>query len=146
MCLLSSYYTAFKWFWHILSLPWMCRGKASNSIKKQSYQSLQLILFIAFLYCLWCASQIYWISPRRPAVGEEADLGVLIFLATFFFLPHGLCIMSMFPKDLNTDQIPLWQCLHFQRYFHALPMQCDYNSSLSHRCCLDFQVVACIMV
>ncbi|KAJ1439041.1 hypothetical protein SESBI_02819 [Sesbania bispinosa] len=50
---------------------------------------------------------IYWINPRRPAVGEEADLGVLVFLATYFFLPYGLCIMSMYPKDLDTNQIPL---------------------------------------
>lgn len=66
-----------------------------------------LMLTIASLYCLWCAIQIYWINPRRPAVGEEADLGVLVFLATYFFLPYSLCIMSMYPKDLDSNQIPL---------------------------------------
>ncbi|KAI9074515.1 hypothetical protein K1719_043514 [Acacia pycnantha] len=67
-----------------------CRENSSNSFVKKSHQSLLLILFIACLYCLWCAIQIYMINPRRPAVGEEADLGVVVFLATFFFLPHEL--------------------------------------------------------
>ncbi|KAF7838347.1 uncharacterized protein G2W53_006829 [Senna tora] len=78
-----------------------------NYVKKKSHRSLLLVLFIATLYCLWCASQIYLINPRRPAVGEEADLGVILFLAVYLFLPHGLCIMSMHPKDLHTDQLPL---------------------------------------
>ncbi|KAL1371632.1 hypothetical protein HN51_001868 [Arachis hypogaea] len=83
------------------------RANATNSIKNKSYQSMLLILSVASLYCLWCAIQIYWISPRRPAVGEEADLGVLVFLAVYFFLPYGLCIMSMHPKELDSNQIPL---------------------------------------
>lgn len=86
------------------------RIKSLKSIIKQSYQSLQLLFIIASLYCLWCASQIYLVDPPRPAVGEEADLGVVIFLATYFFLPHSLCIMSMHPTDhhhLETQQLPL---------------------------------------
>ncbi|TYI65925.1 hypothetical protein E1A91_D09G190500v1 [Gossypium mustelinum] len=78
-----------------------------KSTRKQSYQSMKLIMIIASLYSFWCASQIYWANPRRPAVGEEADLGVLVFLATYFLLPHGLCILSMNSKDLHTDHIPL---------------------------------------
>ncbi|XP_047327213.1 uncharacterized protein LOC124930886 [Impatiens glandulifera] len=62
---------------------------------KQSNESFRLIGIVASLYCLWCASQIYLAKPRRPAVGEEADLGVIVFLAIYFFLPHGLCIASM---------------------------------------------------
>ncbi|KAG9138043.1 hypothetical protein Leryth_001300 [Lithospermum erythrorhizon] len=85
------------------------RVKSTKSLKEQSRQSLTLILIIASLYCLWCASQIYFVTPRRAAVGEEADFGVLVFLATFFFLPHWLCIMSMNPRDIysTTDQLPL---------------------------------------
>ncbi|KAJ7945891.1 1-deoxy-D-xylulose-5-phosphate synthase [Quillaja saponaria] len=82
------------------------RVKSLKSTRKQSCLTLQLILIIASLYCLWCANQIYWISPRRAPVGEEADLGVLIFLAIYFFLPHGLCILSMYPKDVEMVQIP----------------------------------------
>ncbi|TYH54820.1 hypothetical protein ES332_D09G197300v1 [Gossypium tomentosum] len=78
-----------------------------KSTRKQSYQSMKLIMIIASLYSFWCASQIYWANPRRPAVGEEADLGVLVFLATYFLLPHGLCILSMNSEDLHTDHIPL---------------------------------------
>ncbi|XP_075660374.1 uncharacterized protein LOC142630274 isoform X2 [Castanea sativa] len=83
------------------------RVKSGSSTRNQSYQSMKLILIIASLYCLWCASQIYWANPRRSAVGEEADLGVLVFLATYFFLPHCLCILSIYAKDLNSEQIPL---------------------------------------
>ncbi|XP_017973858.1 PREDICTED: uncharacterized protein LOC18603872 isoform X2 [Theobroma cacao] len=83
------------------------RTRLTKSTRKQSYQSMKLILIIASLYCLWCASQVYWVNPRRPAVGEEADLGVLVFLATYFFLPHCLCILSMDSEDIHTEQLPL---------------------------------------
>ncbi|KAJ4712301.1 1-deoxy-D-xylulose-5-phosphate synthase [Melia azedarach] len=83
------------------------RVKPIKSSRNQSYQSAKLILIVASLYCLWCASQIYWVNPRRAAVGEEADLGILVFMATYFFLPHCLCIMSMNPKDHDVEQLPL---------------------------------------
>lgn len=84
------------------------RLKPSKSINKQTSQSVKLIAIIATLYCLWCASQIYWVNPRRAAVGEEADLGVLVFLAVYFFLPHTFCIMSMNPKDhFDMEQLPI---------------------------------------
>ncbi|RWR77078.1 hypothetical protein CKAN_00555100 [Cinnamomum micranthum f. kanehirae] len=79
------------------------RVKAGKSISTQTSQSIKLVLVIISLYCLWCTSQIYWRNPPQPAVGEEADLGVLVFLSIYFFLPHSLCIMSMNPKEcLNT--------------------------------------------
>ncbi|KAI5683477.1 hypothetical protein M9H77_04705 [Catharanthus roseus] len=83
------------------------RVKSSNSLRDKSHKSARLLLAIASLYCLWCASQIYLVSPRRAAVGEEADLGVLVFLATYFFLPHGLCIMSMNPILESVQHLPL---------------------------------------
>ncbi|KAB5531998.1 hypothetical protein DKX38_018668 [Salix brachista] len=83
------------------------RVKPLKSTRIQSYKSLKLVLIIASLYCVWCGSQIYMVNPRRPAVGEEADLGVLVFLATYFFLPHWFCIMSMNPKDHNLEQLPV---------------------------------------
>ncbi|KAK9279000.1 hypothetical protein L1049_028582 [Liquidambar formosana] len=83
------------------------RVKSLKSIRNQSNQSIKLVLIIASLYCLWCASQIYWVDPPRPAVGEEADLGVLVFLATYFFLPHSLCVMSMNLKDhIALEELP----------------------------------------
>ncbi|XP_024970846.1 uncharacterized protein LOC112509881 [Cynara cardunculus var. scolymus] len=75
------------------------RIKPVKSIRKQSINSAMLLLVIASLYCLWCTSQIYLVNPRRPAVGEEADLGVIVFLAVYFFFPHSLCIMSMNPPE-----------------------------------------------
>lgn len=83
------------------------RVKPSKSIKTQYKQSLKLIIIIAVLYGLWCASQIYLVKPRRPAVGEEADLGVLVFLFVYFFLPHYLCIASMSSKDYTAEPLPL---------------------------------------
>ncbi|KAJ6358902.1 hypothetical protein OIU76_000598 [Salix suchowensis] len=83
------------------------RVRPLKSSRIQSYKSLKLVLIIASLYCVWCGSQIYMVNPRRPAVGEEADLGVLVFLATYFFLPHWFCIMSMNPKDHNLEQLPV---------------------------------------
>lgn len=71
------------------------RIKAEKSIRKQLINSGKLLIAIASVYCLWCASQIYMVNLPRPAVGEEADLGVILFLAVYFFLPHSLCIMSM---------------------------------------------------
>ncbi|XWS50993.1 hypothetical protein CRYUN_Cryun12cG0138500 [Craigia yunnanensis] len=91
----------------IVGFIYINRVRLTKSTRKQSYQSMKLILIIASLYCVWCASQIYWVNPRRPAVGEEADLGVLVFLATYFLLPHGLCILSLNSEDLHADQLPL---------------------------------------
>ncbi|KAJ0965453.1 hypothetical protein J5N97_026591 [Dioscorea zingiberensis] len=85
------------------------RVKHGSSIITKSGQSMRLILVIGSLYCLWCTSQIYWRDPPQPAIGEEADLGVLIFLAVYFFLPHGLCIFSINQKyhPDASDQLPL---------------------------------------
>ncbi|XP_078166144.1 uncharacterized protein LOC144560769 [Carex rostrata] len=80
-----------------------------KSLNSKSNQSLLLISGVATLYCMWCAFQIYLRDPPRPAIGEEADLGVIIFLTIYFFLPHGLCILSMNQKELvqASNQLPL---------------------------------------
>lgn len=85
-----------------------CRVQSLKSVRRQYHKSLRLIMMVAILYCLWCASQIYLVSPRRPAVGEEADLGVLVFLCIFFFFPHWLCILSMnAAREVVEEQLPL---------------------------------------
>lgn len=80
-----------------------------KSLSSKSNQSLLLISVVATLYCMWCAFQIYLRDPPRPAIGEEADLGVIIFLTIYFFLPHGFCILSMNQKELvqASNQLPL---------------------------------------
>lgn len=85
------------------------RVKHGKSATEKSNQSFFLILVIATLYCMWCASQIYLRKPPQPAIGEEADLGVIIFLAIYLFLPHGLCVLSMNQKDYTEalDELPL---------------------------------------
>lgn len=86
------------------------RVKHAKSVTETSNQSFFLILVIATLYCMWCASQIYLRNPPQPAIGEEADLGVIIFLAIYLFLPHGLCVLSMNQKDFTQalDDLPLY--------------------------------------
>ncbi|XP_010678737.3 uncharacterized protein LOC104894248 [Beta vulgaris subsp. vulgaris] len=91
----------------IVGFIYIHRIRPSKSVQAQYNQSIKLILVIAAMYCLWCASQIYLIQPRRPAVGEEADLGVLVFLFIYFFLPHSLCIVSMNPKDYHDAEVRL---------------------------------------
>ena len=89
--------------------PWFDRVKHGKSAAEKSNQSFFLILVIATLYCMWCASQIYLRQPPQPAIGEEADLGVIIFLAIYLFLPHGLCVLSMNQKDYTgaLNELPL---------------------------------------
>jgi len=89
--------------------PWFDRVKHGKSAAEKSNQSFFLILVIATLYCMWCASQIYLRQPPQPAIGEEADLGVIIFLAIYLFLPHGLCVLSMNQKDYTDalNELPL---------------------------------------
>ncbi|KAL9264651.1 hypothetical protein AKJ16_DCAP06362 [Drosera capensis] len=101
----------------IFGFIYINRVKSSKNIKLQYIQSMKLILAIATLYCFWCASQIYFVKPRRPAVGEEADLGVLVFLFLYFFVPHYLCIASMNSRDYHdsSEQLPL------QRTFPVQP-------------------------
>lgn len=87
-----------------------CFGRVNRrSAAEKSNQSFFLILMIATLYCMWCASQIYLRQPPQPAIGEEADLGVIIFLAIYLFLPHGLCFLSMNQKDYTDalNELPL---------------------------------------
>ncbi|KAL9275538.1 hypothetical protein AKJ16_DCAP09343 [Drosera capensis] len=101
----------------IFGFIYINRVKSSTNIKLQYTQSMKLILTIATLYCFWCASQIYFVKPRRPAVGEEADLGVLLFLFLYFFVAHYLCIASMNLQDYHdsSEQLPL------QRTFPVQP-------------------------
>ncbi|KAL5974490.1 hypothetical protein ACLOJK_031155 [Asimina triloba] len=47
----------------------------AKHVTTRTRRSMFLIMAVASLYCLWCASQIYWRRPPRAAVGEEADLG-----------------------------------------------------------------------
>ncbi|KAK1309763.1 hypothetical protein QJS10_CPA08g01681 [Acorus calamus] len=87
---------------------YLYRLKLWTSVETKVKESIKLVLAVAILYCLWCASQLYWRNPPRPPVGEEADLGVIVFLAIYFFLPHTFCIMSLNPKEyLNTTHLPL---------------------------------------
>lgn len=58
-----------------------------------------LLLTTSGLYMLWCYYRMYLVTPRVPAVGEEADLGVLYFVWVYILLPLGLCSLSMNRKE-----------------------------------------------
>ena len=53
-----------------------------------------LLLAVTVLYCTYLYAKVYWIVPRGPAVGEEADLGVIVFLAAYVFAPLLLCLYA----------------------------------------------------
>lgn len=82
------------------------RVKATRCTTKDVVKSVKLMLVVGIAYCLWCWSQIYLVTPRRAPVGEEADLGVLVFLGVFFFLPHWFCIISMNPLKDDFAHLP----------------------------------------
>lgn len=65
----------------------------------QTRTSALFLLAVVSLYCLWCIQRTYWSTPRLPALGEEADLGVLVYLGLFFFLPHYLCLAATHPRE-----------------------------------------------
>ncbi|XP_048557863.1 uncharacterized protein LOC125538642 isoform X4 [Triticum urartu] len=46
------------------------RVNHGKSVTEKSNQSFFLILVIATLYCMWCASQIYLRNPPQPAIGN----------------------------------------------------------------------------
>lgn len=87
----------------LLGFIYINRVRPVTITSNQSLQSIKLVLVIASLYCLWCARQIYWVDPRRPAVGEEADLGVIFFMSIYFFLPHCFLILSKNPEVLHLE-------------------------------------------
>ncbi len=65
---------------------------------KRLVQSSALVIVIAALYVTYLAIRLA-IWPELPAVGEEADLGIVIFTAVFLFLPMVLCTAAMHPPD-----------------------------------------------
>jgi len=61
---------------------------------KRLLRTVQLLVCVCFAYCLYLYVRVYLVKPRQPAVGEEADLGVLVFTGVFVFLPLLLCLWS----------------------------------------------------
>ena len=64
-------------------------------------QSTILVISVTALYVIYLSIRLA-IWPEIPAIGEEADLGVVIFAAGFIFLPMGLCVTSMHPLDSDS--------------------------------------------
>eukprot|EP00850_Spirogloea_muscicola_P020247 SM000211S06617 [mRNA] locus=s211:25842:27497:+ [translate_table: standard] len=82
------------------------RPQAGKSFSRANgARTAVLLLVIGSLHCLWCSFQLYVRKPRRAALGEEADLGVITFLAVFFFLPYILCLASL--HSPAPDKLPV---------------------------------------
>ncbi|XP_039044624.1 uncharacterized protein LOC120184146 [Hibiscus syriacus] len=93
-----------KMYTWIMSTGWWINRAPINPDAVIIVGFLCVCLVGGFIYI---NSQIYWMNPRRPPVGEEADLGVLVFMAIYFLLPHWLCILSMDPIPLRTQRFPV---------------------------------------
>uniref|UniRef100_A0A0E0KRL8 Uncharacterized protein n=1 Tax=Oryza punctata TaxID=4537 RepID=A0A0E0KRL8_ORYPU len=57
----------------VLGFVYINRVKHEKSSTQKSNQSFFLIVVIAILYCMWCASQIYLRNPPQPAIAGMAE-------------------------------------------------------------------------
>uniref|UniRef100_A0A0E0PA93 Uncharacterized protein n=1 Tax=Oryza rufipogon TaxID=4529 RepID=A0A0E0PA93_ORYRU len=65
----------------VLGFVYINRVKHEKSATQKSNQSFFLIVVIAILYCMWCATQIYLRNPPQPAIGYyEWDSMMLMLL------------------------------------------------------------------
>ncbi len=75
------------------------------SPSKRLVQSTILVIVIAAFYAAYLAIRLA-IWPDIPAVGEEADLGIVIFTSGFIFLPMVLCVAAMYPPGRTSAVKP----------------------------------------
>jgi hypothetical protein len=87
---LSTIVLFFGFAWIHLFSPTV--SKQSLTIRLKYTLTLFLIVFSLYFIFL-IISQI--ILEKKAIVGEEADLGVLVFIIGFYFLPFILCLLSI---------------------------------------------------
>ncbi|KAK9811918.1 hypothetical protein WJX72_012383 [[Myrmecia] bisecta] len=73
----------------------------SAAKRQKAVQSAVLLTVFISLYSLWCYYRVYLTKPRAPALGEEADLGILVYVVSFWLLPFALCAASVPAKALQ---------------------------------------------
>ncbi|KAL5675778.1 hypothetical protein ACJX0J_011909, partial [Zea mays] len=77
------------------------RVNHGRSAAEKSNQSFFLILMIATLYCMWCASQIYLRQPPQPAIVHNRASFKLRSNASVEYSPFNL-------GSANSDTLPSW--------------------------------------
>lgn len=65
-------------------------GRNEQNKNLQAQHVMRNLLILCLVYVIYCALSKF-IFFRSP-VGEEADLGVILFLGVFYFLPICLCL------------------------------------------------------
>lgn len=90
-------------FYHISRIA---KDKYERS-KIDNLKPYGLLLSLSALYMLWCVFRTYVLVPRKPAVGEEADLGVLFYIWTYLLLPLVLCNLSKHPRGLGSRDMDM---------------------------------------
>ncbi|KAK9925826.1 hypothetical protein M0R45_023091 [Rubus argutus] len=81
------------WFRSNVPELWCLKGFLVRSVRLASFKMAVVLFLVASGYVKWL--EFYKTSWKRPGIGEEADVGVIIFMAKYFVLPHLLCLLSM---------------------------------------------------
>ncbi|CAF4727571.1 unnamed protein product [Rotaria sp. Silwood1] len=87
---LSTFALFFGFAWiHVFS-----SSLSKQSLKTRLKNTLALFVLVFSLYFIFLIISII-ILKKKAVVGEEADLGVLVFIIDFHFLPFILCLLSI---------------------------------------------------
>eukprot|EP01105_Mastigella_eilhardi_P000672 TRINITY_DN10819_c0_g1_i1.p1 TRINITY_DN10819_c0_g1~~TRINITY_DN10819_c0_g1_i1.p1 ORF type:complete len:257 (-),score=65.43 TRINITY_DN10819_c0_g1_i1:51-821(-) len=68
---------------------------------------LLLLGAVCTAYLSWFAWKLYGTQPRAPVMGEEADLGVIVFELLFRALPLLMCVASTHLQDRTAQLVDL---------------------------------------
>lgn len=116
------------WFRSNFPELWCLKAFLVRSVRLTSFKMAVVLFLVASGYVKWL--EFYKTSWKRPGIGEEADVGVIIFMAKYFVLPHLLCLLSM-----HRDQ---WSCicLHSMTSLHHL----IWSTLIELITCINFSV------
>lgn len=105
-------FVTFGWYWlHVKEKSTSMHGSSiliAGNLKIGSHKCKSLRLYSHFNFSgawllYFCYAYVMHITlPTEPLMGEECDLGTLIFIPFFYFLPLVLCALS-----LNKQEDPL---------------------------------------
>jgi hypothetical protein len=65
---------------------------SAATVRVRWQRTALLTAAVSLFYFLYLGYCVFLRLPRRPAVGEEADFGVLLFTAVFVFVPMALTL------------------------------------------------------
>lgn len=116
------------WFRSNFPELWFLKAFLVRSVRLTSFKMAVVLFLVASGYVKWL--EFYKTSWKRPGIGEEADVGVIIFMAKYFVLPHLLCLLSM-----HRDQ---WSCIcvHSMTILHHLM----WSTLIELITCINFSV------